>query len=75
MNDFTKEELESLISTIKSLRVYTEINNWDEDLEIKIQSMIDNYRDPNCNHKEIVTGAYPRSNPPEKCEICGVLYR
>jgi hypothetical protein len=48
MNDFTKEELESLISTIKSLRVYTGINNWDEELEIKIQSMIDKYYDQDC---------------------------
>ena len=28
-----------------------------------------------CKHDEIVTEAYPRSNPPKKCEICGVLYR
>lgn len=46
MNDFTKDELEDLISTIKSLRIYTGIDNWDEDLEFKIQSMINNY----CNH-------------------------
>lgn len=55
MNDFTKEELESLLSTIKSLRVYTEIVNWDEDLEIKIQSMIDSYCEHEMTHE---TGEY-----------------
>jgi hypothetical protein len=29
-----------------------------------------------CNHKEIMTNkAYPRSNPPQKCDDCGELYR
>lgn len=49
MNDFTKEELESIISTIKSLRIYTDIENWDEELADKIQSLIDNY----CDHEYI----------------------
>lgn len=48
MNDFTKEELENLLSTIGNMRIYSGIENRDDDLYIKIQSMIDNY----CDHKE-----------------------
>jgi len=40
MNDFTKEELESLLAAIGSVRVYTEIKNYEEDLFDKIQFMI-----------------------------------
>jgi len=47
MNNFTKEELIDLRSTIASLRVYTDINNWDEELFDKIQSMIDG----SCEHE------------------------
>ncbi len=47
MNDFTKEELETLISTINSVRIYTGIDNWDEELFNKLQSMIENY----CEHE------------------------
>jgi len=43
MNDFTKEELDQLLSNIDSMRIYTDIENWDEELRVKIQSMIDNY--------------------------------
>jgi hypothetical protein len=48
MNDFTKEELESLLSSIGTVRVYTEIGNYEEGLYIKIQSMIDRYCDHEC---------------------------
>ena len=52
MNDFTKEELESMQSTILSMRIYTEIDTWDEELLCKIQSMIDNYdsKEFSCEH-------------------------
>jgi hypothetical protein len=40
-----------------------------DDLIKKLQPMIENY----CNHKNIETGAYSRSNPPKKCDACGVL--
>ena len=51
MNDFTREELESLESTIKNMRIYTEIDNYDEDLMIKIQYLIDNYCEHECAHE------------------------
>ena len=74
MNDFTKEELK-LMSYImrcasKSPTHYG-IDDYinDESIEAssykiweKIQSMIDNY----CEHENIVSGAYSRSNPPKK---------
>ncbi len=69
MTDFTKDELESLLSTIKSLRVYTEIVNWDEDLEIKIQSMIDNY----CEH-EFIPAIEEYVDCCNKCGIRRVRY-
>jgi hypothetical protein len=47
MNDFTKEELRNLISTISTVRIYTDIDNYDDDLYNKIQSMIENY----CEHE------------------------
>jgi hypothetical protein len=47
MNEFTKEELQSIVSSIKSLRIYTEIENWEEELLDKVQTMIDNY----CEHE------------------------
>lgn len=46
MNDFTKEELEQLISDINNIRIYTDIDNWDDELHTKIQFMIENY----CEH-------------------------
>ncbi len=63
MNDFTKEELQLIHDYVKgNIKTYA--------IADKIQSMIDNY----CKHEHIVTGAYPRSNPPKKCESCGALY-
>ncbi len=46
MNDFTKEELESIIEAfeyIESDPAWRKITGWDDGLKIKIQSMIDNY--------------------------------
>jgi hypothetical protein len=60
MNDFTKEELESILDVI----IYAEndvcnrsCEPWDAELSGKIQSMIDNY----CDH-EWINGTY--------CEKC-----
>lgn len=45
MNDFTKEELERILKAFEW--IYEEINSsWDVDIELKLQSMIDNY----CEH-------------------------
>lgn len=66
MNDFTKEELKKILWHVTT-KASIEPGN---ELVPKIQKMIDGY----CKHDEIVTGAYPRSNPPKKCETCGVLY-
>lgn len=67
MNDLTKEELRKLLHGLGL------INNIPcMVLENKLQSIIDDY--PTCIHKEVVTGAYPRSNPPKKCDVCGVRY-
>jgi len=39
------------------------------DLRNKIESMIDKYKQtPLCNHMNICTEAYPRSNPPNECK-------
>lgn len=46
MNDFTKEELYDLESTILNCRLYMGIDTWDKDLLLKIQGMIENY----CDH-------------------------
>ncbi len=69
MNDFTKEELERILEGV-SWWLDGDTAIYSESLINKIQSMIDNY----CEHKNIATGGYPRSNPPKKCESCGVLY-
>lgn len=72
MNDFTKEELADLKDYINYAVSHSYGPTADKVDKIynKIQSMIDNY----CEHENIVTGAYPRSNPPKKCEACGVLH-
>lgn len=68
MNDFTREELIELAHCI-DVACYSDTVDR-VDIGVKIQYMIDNY----CDHKNIVTGAYPRSKPPKKCDACGVLY-
>lgn len=65
MNDFTKEELQDIYDAVMDTEI--PILGY---LPSKIQSLIDDY----CEHKNIVTGKYPRSNPPIKCDSCGVLY-
>lgn len=69
MNDFTKTELKKIKLGL------LELSYVPPRLLPKIQSMIDNYNAPKqCEHLKILKGAYPRSNPPKKCETCGVLY-
>lgn len=46
MNDFTKEELESMLHCIELLEADYE-DTWDDRLYNKIESMIDNY----CEHE------------------------
>ena len=46
MNDFTKEELESIIQSFEHIE-YRETFGWDDHLKIKLQSLIDNY----CEHE------------------------
>ena len=48
MNDFTKEELEHLATLFKFTEVAYPDFKLNEDLWVKIESMIDNY----CEHKE-----------------------
>lgn len=75
MNDFTKEELQMLSHGIL-LSITEDTQERYAPLYNKIESMIENYIEPpKCLHKEIITGAYSRSNPPKKCDVCGVLYR
>lgn len=71
MNEFALDELQKIYNFIE----YHKVNSYDDSrfstILKKLLHIIDNY----CEHKEIVTGAYPRSNPPAKCDVCGVLYR
>lgn len=69
MNDFTKEELEYIMHLCHICNSYH--SSPSQNFKNKIQSMIDDYSE--CNHKEIITGAYPRSNPPKKCDACRAL--
>ena len=48
MNDFTKEELESIVQAFQYIEedpAWRELTGWDDELKNKIQSMIDNYCD------------------------------
>lgn len=65
MNDFTKEELKEIYGCLQE-------SGWDNELLEKVESLIDRYSE--CQHQKIVTGAYPRSNPPKKCKSCGAMY-
>lgn len=53
MNDFTKEELLTLIDAFKWIRDEPSWRNqegWDDKLQHKIQSMIDDY----CEHEKVI---------------------
>lgn len=73
MNDFTKEDLACLLAMTTIWCMSNPEDKIAPALRDKIGNIYDNYS--KCNHKEIVTGAYSRSNPPKKCDICGSLYR
>lgn len=76
MNNFTKEELNTLfhwgIDRVETIGTECFEEEGGYKLYDKLRIMIEDYS--KCNHKIIVT-AYPRSNPPMKCDKCGVLYR
>lgn len=64
MNEFTKEELQYLLEMIDSIRIVNRSIN-DDELQEKIQSMIDNY----CEHE-------PHGDfhvCVDKCKKCGVI--
>ncbi len=63
MNDFTKEELEDLECTIKSLQIYLGNDCYDEELLFKIQTMIANY----CEHNGDTTKT---DGEPIMCCLC-----
>lgn len=74
MNQFTKNELETLAMCV-STYAKDEPNDY-MPLFDKICAMVNNYCEHNpCQHKEIVTEAYPRSGPPKKREVCGEFYK
>jgi hypothetical protein len=77
MNDFTKEELIWMRDNFRGFMQLGAIGLPNLPIIVnKLNTMINNYCDtPKCEHIEIVTGAYPRSNPPIKCDLCGALYR
>lgn len=69
MSEFSKEELVQILHGL----CHANIDDWE--VGKKIQTMIKNFDIlSKSNHKKIVTGAYPRSNPPKKCKICGGLF-
>lgn len=76
VNEFTKEELQSIASTIGSVRVYTDIPNWDEELLIKIESMIEKYHLDKDDCQHVADGRVYLTDPLQnKCIKCGELYR
>ena len=63
MNDFTRNELCSLVSNILNVRLFTQIDNYDEDLLEKIEVMLDNY----CEHQETYEDF---NSQPMRCKTC-----
>jgi hypothetical protein len=74
MNDFTKDELETILDLFhyaEDSPCWRETKGWDDVLKVKIQSMIDNYH---CNHES--DGQIYTSNPSQnRCKDCGEFYR
>lgn len=62
MNDFTKEDLEHIATIFKFTEVSYPDFELNEDLWVKIESMIDNY----CEHKNARNG-----DPSREREDCG----
>lgn len=74
MNEFTKEELELLLSSMESwLDSYSEHPIYESKRLIeKIQFMIDEY----CEHEaEVVSASTVAIDMTYKCRKCGVFYR
>lgn len=78
MNEFTKEELYYLLRRIDTIPIKSRLHI-DQELEEKIQSMIDNY----CDHKDIDRTSFNFTIRDEKlgifsyltkCENCGKYY-
>lgn len=72
MNDFTKEELLSIIDAFKWIKddpAWRNKEGWDDELEVKIRDMI-----ANCKHESdgMCYTAFP---PLNKCVKCGEFYR
>ena len=66
-NDFTKEELEILLNHMaRGANWKNELSKIDNDLMIKLESMIDNY----CEHDAEIGKDYPA----EKCMKCGAMW-
>ena len=66
INDFTKEELDSILEVFHYARDSLSWTKYHEEPALidKIHSMIENYRDPNCIHqidKDI-----------KNCKLCGL---
>ncbi|HAT1796293.1 TPA: hypothetical protein JBL19_06195 [Legionella pneumophila] len=61
MNDFTKEEL-------MALSIYTLSIVGESDLQRKIQSMIDNYQKPKCDHEFKLSRSFYGTD--ENCYRC-----
>jgi hypothetical protein len=51
MNDFTKEELELIIHNIKLIRIFTQVFEWDSELDKKVKSMIAGYDEDRILHQ------------------------
>ena len=72
MNDFTKEELETIRDDIKHEMSISALANHDFNRNMlnKVERMIDNY----CEH--VSDGLIYTSNPPKlKCKKCGEFYK
>ena len=66
MNDFTKEDLDTLR---RALKYYLPRRHGESELKIKIQSMIDNY----CEHTYCLVGCGGSTSA--QCSKCGDLTR
>lgn len=83
MNDFTKEELESLIgafSWIDEDPAYRAVGGWDKELQSKIKFMIENYCEHETNakkpcehqHDGLLYAGEPLQS---KCRLCGEFFK
>lgn len=91
MNDFTKEELIQILNCMLSspnfvnFELLKKVKHMIGDIDWSFAPLTAGGEGGasgcvqggalRCKHAEIVTGAYSRSDPPKKCEICGVLYK